>query len=94
MASDSDNDLRLLVGHANLLTSLMIDLANAELEQERLVNTSASGADVSEETPTCQWAGTLVEKPKQETSRVTPLCSLAAHDVSRISYPPLSRFKY
>ena len=71
MASDSDNNLRLLVGHANLLTSLMIDLANAELEQERFVNTSSSGADVSEETPTCQWAGTLVEKPKQETSRIS-----------------------
>ncbi|KAF8246256.1 hypothetical protein K440DRAFT_632223 [Wilcoxina mikolae CBS 423.85] len=34
-ASRSDHNLRLLVGHANLLDSLMIHLADAEAEQER-----------------------------------------------------------
>lgn len=39
-ASRADHDLRLLVGHANMLDHLMIDLANAEQEQERLFNKS------------------------------------------------------
>jgi hypothetical protein len=63
-ASRSDHDLRLLVGHANLLDSLMIDLASAEQEQERWFNKSVSGAKSSEdETPTHQWAETIVEEP-------------------------------
>jgi hypothetical protein len=43
-ASRPDHDLRLLVGHANMLDSLMIDLANAEQEQERWFNQSVHGA--------------------------------------------------
>lgn len=34
-ASRQDHDLRLLVGHANLLDSLMVELAEAERKQER-----------------------------------------------------------
>lgn len=48
-ASRPDHDLRLLVGHANMLDHLMIDLANAEQEQERWFNKSVSGAVESEE---------------------------------------------
>lgn len=66
-ASRSDHDLRLLVGHANLLDSLMIDLASAEQEQERWFNKSVSGAKSSEEeTPTHQWAETVVEEPEPD----------------------------
>jgi hypothetical protein len=66
-ASRSDHDLRLLVGHANLLDSLMIDLASAEQEQERWFNKSVSGAKSSEEeTPTHQWAETVVEEPEAD----------------------------
>ena len=32
-AAQPDHDLRLLVGHANLLDSLMLELAEAEQEQ-------------------------------------------------------------
>src|ERR1700759_4741980 len=49
-AARADPDLRLLVGHANILDSLMLDLANAEQEQERWFNKSVSGA--REEEPT------------------------------------------
>ena len=63
-ASRSDHDLRLLVGHANLLDSLMIDLASAEQEQERWFNTSVAGA--KEEAPAEQWAETIVEEPEQD----------------------------
>jgi hypothetical protein len=66
-ASRSDHDLRLLVGHANLLDSLMIDLASAEQEQERWFNKSVSGAKSSEEEmPTHQWAETVVEEPEAD----------------------------
>src|SRR5271163_2998807 len=47
-ASRADHDLRLLVGHANMLDSLMIDLANAEQEQERWFTKSVAGAKESE----------------------------------------------
>ena len=66
-ASKSDHDLRLLVGHANMLDSLMIDLANAEQEQESWFNKSVSGAKASEEeTSPHQWAETIVEEPEAD----------------------------
>ena len=66
-ASHSDNDLRILVGLANLLSSLMIDLTSAELEQERFFDESASGAEASEEEkPTFHGAETIVKKPKAD----------------------------
>ena len=66
-ASRSDHDLRLLVGHANLLDSLMIDLASAEQEQERWFNKSVSGAKASEEETTSQqWAETIIEEPEAD----------------------------
>ena len=48
-ASRGDHNLRLLVGHANMLDTLMLDLANAEQEQERWFNKSVSGAREEEE---------------------------------------------
>ena len=66
-ASRSDHDLRLLVGHANLLDSLMIDLASAEQEQERWFNNSVSSAKESEkETTSHQWAETIIEEPEAD----------------------------
>jgi hypothetical protein len=66
-ASRSDHDLRLLVGLANLLDSLMIELASAEQEHERWFNKSVPGAKSSEEEmPTHQWAETPVEEPEDD----------------------------
>ncbi|KAA8902489.1 hypothetical protein FN846DRAFT_955578 [Sphaerosporella brunnea] len=42
-ASRSDHNLRLLVGHANLLDTLMIHLAEAEAEQERWYQDTVRG---------------------------------------------------
>jgi len=47
-ASLADHNLRRLVGHANLLDSLMIELADAEREQEAWFNQSVSNASKSE----------------------------------------------
>ncbi|KAL4910287.1 hypothetical protein BDW74DRAFT_144771 [Aspergillus multicolor] len=69
-ASRADHDLRLLVGHANLLDSLMLDLADAEQEQERWFNQTVSGATKSAYRDSQQhhihWAETLVEEPEED----------------------------
>ncbi|KAL4986068.1 hypothetical protein BDW68DRAFT_164057 [Aspergillus falconensis] len=69
-AARADHDLRLLVGHANLLDSLMLDLADAEREQERWFNQTVSGATKgahrSENQHHIQWAETLVEEPEED----------------------------
>ncbi|PHH91092.1 hypothetical protein CDD83_1720 [Cordyceps sp. RAO-2017] len=59
-AAQPDHDLRLLVGHANLLDSLMLELADAEREQERWFNQSVRGA--SRAPPRhVQWADRVAE---------------------------------
>ncbi|KAH0537217.1 hypothetical protein FGG08_005959 [Glutinoglossum americanum] len=68
-ASRADHDLRLLVGHANLLDSLMIQLAEAEREQEQWFNMSVRGAaeasaEESRNSRHVQWADTIVEEPE------------------------------
>ncbi|CAG8140667.1 unnamed protein product [Penicillium nalgiovense] len=70
-ASRADHDLRLLVGHANLLDSLMYDLADAEREQERWFNQTVSGAtkasaSASSSRQHIQWASTVVEEPEED----------------------------
>lgn len=63
-AARADHDLRVLVGHANMLDSLMIDLANAEQEQERWFNKSLSGAREEEQEMTHEE--TIMEEPEAE----------------------------
>ncbi|OAX81782.1 hypothetical protein ACJ72_03876 [Emergomyces africanus] len=77
-ASRPDHDLRILVGHANMLDSLMLELADAEKEQENWFNQSVRGANnnnnnnnkLSEEQQQhnkhIQWADTVVEEPEED----------------------------
>ncbi|KAI4200105.1 MAG: hypothetical protein LQ350_004144 [Teloschistes chrysophthalmus] len=58
-AGKADHDLRLLVGHANLLDGLMLDLADAEREQESWFNQTVKGA--SDEPKHIQWADSIEE---------------------------------
>lgn len=71
-ASRSDHDLRLLVGHANLLDTLMIELADAEQEQEAWFNSSVTKAAAPAPAPQSQrhiqWADTIVEEEDEEES--------------------------
>lgn len=60
-AARSDHNLRYLVGHANLLDSLMLELAEAEQEQESWFNQSVRGATKAEEKH-IQWADAVVEE--------------------------------
>ncbi|KAI9924935.1 hypothetical protein MW887_006342 [Aspergillus wentii] len=67
-AARADHDLRLLVGHANLLDSLMLELADAEQEQERWFNQTVNGATkaLQEEPRHIQWAETVFEDPEED----------------------------
>lgn len=61
-AARPDHNLRLLVGHANLLDSLMLDLAEAEREQESWFNQSVRTAAPSkpQQDKHIQWADSPV----------------------------------
>jgi len=66
-ASRADHNLRLLVGHANLLDSLMLELAEAEQEQESWFNQSVKGANKTEQSPKhIQWADAVIEEPEED----------------------------
>jgi hypothetical protein len=65
-ASRADHNLRLLVGHANLLDSLMLDLAEAEQEQESWFNQSVRKASKPTEQKHIQWADAVVEDPEED----------------------------
>ena len=66
-ASRADHDLRLLVGHANLLDSLMLELADAEREQESWFNQTVNGAaKASAEPKHIVWADSIPEETEEE----------------------------
>jgi hypothetical protein len=70
-AAQPDHDLRLLVGHANLLDSLMFELADAEREQERWFNQSVRGAtdgspQKKQQERHVQWAENIAESPMED----------------------------
>lgn len=69
-AAMPDHNLRLLVGHANLLDSLMLELADAEREQESWFNQSVRSASQPEKTSTenrhIQWADTIAEEEEED----------------------------
>ncbi|KAI1367213.1 hypothetical protein F5Y08DRAFT_82662 [Xylaria arbuscula] len=65
-AARPDHNLRLLVGHANLLDSLMLDLADAEREQESWFNQSVRGATPKTEERHIQWADSVAEEDDWE----------------------------
>lgn len=67
-ASRADHNLRLLVGHANLLDSLMLELADAEREQEAWFNQSVKKATKPEESKHIQWIDTIEEEQIDEDS--------------------------
>jgi hypothetical protein len=60
-ASRADHDLRLLVGHANLLDGLMLDLVQAEREQESWFNQTVKVA--AEEQKHIKWADSVRQEP-------------------------------
>lgn len=60
-AGRADHNLRLLVGHANLLDSLMVELADAEREQEAWFNLSVNKASKQEQPRHVQWIDAMTQ---------------------------------
>lgn len=67
-ACRADHDLRLLVGHANLLDSLMIELADAEKKQEEWFNSTVRQASKAQESRHIQWADSIEEEADDSDS--------------------------
>lgn len=67
-AGRADHNLRLLVGHANLLDSLMLELQDAEREQEAWFNNSVRTAAKSEEPRHVQWIDSIPEMDEDSDS--------------------------
>lgn len=75
-AAMPDHNLRLLVGHANLLDSLMLELADAEREQESWFNQSVRNASQTDNKTTAtatttesrhiQWADSIAEEEEED----------------------------
>ena len=66
-AGRADHNLRRLVGHANLLDSLMIELQEAEREQEAWFNQSVRKASKPEEPRHIQWMDEITEMEEDES---------------------------
>jgi hypothetical protein len=66
-ACRADHNLRLLVGHANLLDSLMIELQDAERQQEAWFNQTMAKASKTEEARHIQWADSIAEEDDDDS---------------------------
>lgn len=66
-AGRADHNLRLLVGHANLLDSLMLELQEAEREQEAWFNQSVRKASKPEEPRRVQWLDQISEMEEADS---------------------------
>jgi len=67
-AARADHNLRLLVGHANLLDNLMVELADAEREQERWFNQSVRGASPKAQDRHVQHPASQIVEEEEESS--------------------------
>lgn len=67
-AGRADHDLRVLVGHANLLDTLMVELADAEREQEAWFNQSVKKASKLDEPQHVRWIDSIAEVDDEDDS--------------------------
>lgn len=75
-AQRSDHNLRLLVGHANMLDCLMLELAEAEKEQERWFNQSVRRASsTAGDSKHIRWADRVVEPSEDDWDNEDALLS-------------------
>jgi len=85
-ASRADHDLRLLVGHANLLDSLMIELQDAECEQEQWFNQTMAKASKTEDRH-IRWASTVAVEEEDDYSSDSDSESDNEDDFDMITIP-------
>ncbi|KAG5962929.1 hypothetical protein E4U58_003721 [Claviceps cyperi] len=87
-AAQPDHRLRFLVGHANLLDSLMVELVDAEREQERWFNQSAREPGSTTERRV-QWADRIVEQADGEDDSASDSGSEPDSDVDDDDSAPM-----
>lgn len=86
-ANRADHDLRLLVGHANLLDSLMIELQDAERQQEAWFNQTMAKASKAEEPRHIQWADSIAEEHEEEEDSSDSESELDEDDFDMVPLP-------
>lgn len=91
-AARGDHDLRLLVGHANLLDTLMVDLADAEREQEAWFNQSIRKASKNDEPKHIRWVDTVIEDDEDDSDSDSDSDDGSDFDPEDIPIAPLRRF--
>jgi hypothetical protein len=65
-ACKPDHNLRLLVGHANMLDSLMLEIQSAREQEELWFEKTVQKAQKSEEPKHIQWLDTIVQEEDEE----------------------------
>lgn len=90
-ASRPDHNLRLLVGHANLLDSLMLELANAEREQEAWFNDTIRTANRGETPKHIQWFDSIAEEESDNIYEESDSDSDSEIDTDDFAIPPRRR---
>ncbi|KAL8673118.1 MAG: hypothetical protein Q9168_002450 [Polycauliona sp. 1 TL-2023] len=92
-AAHADHNLRRLVGHANLLDGLMLDLADAEREQESWFNQTVKGATKASDSPRhVQWADS-VESAIEEDDEFSDNESDSDDEMEQIPQIPARRLR-
>lgn len=86
-ACRADHDLRLLVGHANLLDSLMIELQDAERQQEAWFNQTMAKASKAEEPRHIQWADSIAEDDEEDDASDSDSDSECDDDFDMVPMP-------
>ncbi|KAL8693398.1 MAG: hypothetical protein Q9224_003760 [Gallowayella concinna] len=90
-AARADHNLRRLVGHANLLDGLMLDLADAEREQQSWFNQTVKGATKASEPPRhIQWADSM-EEAIEDDDEYSDSDSDSDDEVEKIPQIPVRR---
>ncbi|KAI9747404.1 MAG: Trimeric GatFAB AmidoTransferase(AdT) complex subunit, partial [Chaenotheca gracillima] len=79
-AARPDHDLRLLVGHANLLDSLMLELADAEREQEQWFTQTVKGSNSDAADAHVQWDDTTVVQAPEDDWAIDDAASDSSSD--------------
>jgi hypothetical protein len=92
-ANKSDHNLRLLVGHANLLDSLMIELSDAERQQEAWFNQSVQKASKPEQPRHVTWIDSIPEVEEEGEEGESDVESDYDEDADEIYTIPLRKVR-
>lgn len=91
-ANKADHNLARLVGHANLLDNLMLELADAEKKQETWFAESVSKADKADQPKHIQWIDTIPEMDEEDSDDESDAGSEYDEDIEEYYNIPVRNF--